>query len=253
MTDSVNTPIDEWGFTFVGDEFGADETHVWRASLDQPANMIARLAPLLSQDEYRRAERFHRPIDRQRFIAGRGILRKIISAYLALAPDEVRFAYNKYGKPSISDDQNRGALSFNLSHSNSMALYAVTRGRRVGVDVEYMREDFATLEIAERFFSKDEFEALKSAPIDQKTKAFFNCWSRKESYIKAIGMGVSYPLDGFTVSLAPDVAPTLLNVDADATEAARWKMYELDVAEGYAAALIVENPPVILSRFQWNE
>ena len=166
MTGSVNTPINEWGFTFVGDEFGADETHVWRASLDQPANMIARLAPLLSQDEYRRAERFHRPIDRQRFIAGRGILRKIISAYLALAPDEVRFAYNKYGKPSISDDQNRGALSFNLSHSNSMALYAVTRGRRVGVDVEYMREDFATLEIAERFFSKDEFEALKAAPIE---------------------------------------------------------------------------------------
>jgi 4'-phosphopantetheinyl transferase len=180
-------------------------------------------------------------------------LRKIISAYLALAPEEVRFDYNKYGKPSISEDQNRGALSFNLSHSNSMALYAVARGRRVGVDVEYMREDFATLEIAERFFSKGEIDALKAAPIDQRTKAFFNCWSRKESYIKAIGMGVSYPLDGFTVSLAPDVAPTLLNVDADATEAARWKMYELDVAEGYAAALIVENPPVILSRFQWNE
>jgi|RhiMetdeSRZDD1v2_1073273.scaffolds.fasta_scaffold143315_3 4'-phosphopantetheinyl transferase len=253
MTGSVNTPIDEWDFTFAGGELGADEAHVWSASLDQPADMISRLAPLLSQDEYRRAERFHFPADRRRFIAGRGILRKIISAYLALAPDEVRFDYNKYGKPSIPDDQNPGALSFNLSHSNSMALYAVARGRRVGVDVEYMREDFATLEIAERFFSKDEFEALKAEPIDQRTKAFFNCWSRKESFIKAIGMGVSYPLDGFTVSLAPDAAPTLLKVHADATEAARWKMYELDVADGYAAALIVENPPVSLRRFHWNE
>jgi 4'-phosphopantetheinyl transferase len=253
MTGSGNTPIDEWGLTFDGDELGADEAHVWRTSLDQPADKIARLAPLLSQDEYRRAERFYRPADRRHFIAGRGILRKIISAYLALAPDEVRFDYNKYGKPSISEDQNRGALSFNLSHSNGMAMCAVARGRRIGVDVEYMREDFATLEIAERFFSKDEFEALKAEPIDQRTKAFFNCWSRKESYIKAIGMGVSYPLDGFTVSLAPDAAPTLLKVDADAAEAARWKMYELDVAEGYAAALIVENPPVTLRRFQWNE
>ena len=140
MTGSVNMPIDEWSLTFVGDELGADEAHVWRASLDQPADMIASLAPLLSQDEYRRAERFHRPIDRRRFIAGRGILRKIISAYLALAPDEVRFAYNKYGKPSISDDQNRGALSFNLSHSNSMALYAVARGRRVVVIMAHSRQ-----------------------------------------------------------------------------------------------------------------
>jgi len=88
---------------------------------------------------------------------------------------------------------------------------------------------------------------------DQRTNAFFNCWPRKESYIKAIGIGVSYPLEGFTVSLTPEAAPALLKVDADATEAARWNMYELDAGEGYAAALIVENPPVSLRRFQWDE
>jgi 4'-phosphopantetheinyl transferase len=253
MIDTAHTPSDKWSLTFVGEELAADDAHVWRVSLDQPADMIAKLAPLLTRDERHKAERFHRPTDRRWFIAGRGILRKIISAYLALAPDEVRFVCNEYGKPFIADDQNRGALSFNLSHSNGMALYAVTRGRRVGIDVEYMREDFATLEVAAHFFSKDEFEALKATAIDRRTEAFFNCWSRKESYIKAIGMGVSYPLDGFTVSLTPDASPALLKVDADATEAARWKIYELDVAEGYAAALIVENPPVSLSQFQWNE
>ncbi len=252
MIDTVHAPINEWEHAPVNNELGEGEAHVWRASLDQPADMISRLMPLLSQDEYQRAERFHRPSDRRRFIAGRGILRKIISAYLALAPAEAQFTYNEYGKPFISGNQNRGALSFNLSHSNGMALYAVARGRRIGIDVEHMREDFATLEVARRFFSKDEFEALKAAPTDQRTRAFFNCWSRKESYIKAIGMGVSYPLDGFAVSLTPDVAPALLKVDADATEAVRWKMYELDLAEGYAAALIVENPPVSLRRFQWN-
>ncbi len=253
MIGTDHAPIDEWGLAPVNNELDADDVHVWRASLDRPADVIAKLASLLSSDECQRAERFHRPTDRRRFIAGRGILRKIISTYLALAPDEVRFEYNEYGKPFVSARQNRDALSFNLSHSNGMALYVVARGRRVGVDVEYMREDFATIEVAERFFSKEEFEALKAAPVDRRTEAFFNCWSRKESYIKAIGMGVSYPLDRFTVSLAPNAAPELLKVNAYATEAARWKMYELDVAEGYAAALIVENPPVSLRRFQWDE
>jgi 4'-phosphopantetheinyl transferase len=253
VTDTAHKPIDKWGRPFAGEELGADDAHVWRASLDQPADMIAKLAPLLSQEEYQRAQRFHRPADRLRFIAGRGILRKIISAYLSLAPDVIQFVYNQYGKPFISAAQNHGALAFNLSHSNGMALYAVARRRRVGIDVEYMREDFATLEVAEQFFSKDEFEALKAAPSDKRTKAFFDCWSRKESYIKAIGMGVSYPLDGFAVSLTPDVAPALLKVDADAAEAARWNMSELDAGDGYAAALIVENPPVALSQFQWDE
>src|SRR4029434_1524067 len=130
MIDTVHEPINEWEPATVNNELGEGEAHVWRASLDQPADMIAKFAPLLSHDEYQRAERFHRPSDRRRFIAGRGILRKIISAYLTLAPAKVRFVYNEYGKPFVSDDQNRGALGFNLSHSNGMALYAVTRGRR---------------------------------------------------------------------------------------------------------------------------
>src|SRR5215475_11314406 len=147
MIDADHTQIDKLSLTFVGVELGADDAHVWRASLDQPVDVIAKLAPLLSEDEYQRAERFHRPADRRRFIAGRGILRKIISAYLALAPDEVRFVYSKYGKPFISEDQNCGALSFNLSHSSGMALYAVAVGRRVGIDIEYVRDDFAALEV----------------------------------------------------------------------------------------------------------
>lgn len=209
--DTVHEPVNEWEPAPVKNELGEGEAHVWRASLDQPVDTLARLARLLSKDEYQRAERFHRPADRWRFIVGRGILRKIISSYLPHAPDETQFTYNEYGKPFISADQNHGALSFNLSHSNGIALYAVTRGRHVGIDIEYMREDFATLEVAEGFFSKEEFETLKAAPIDQRAKTFFNCWTRKESYIKAIGVGVSYPLEGFTVSLAPDAAPALPN------------------------------------------
>ena len=253
MIDIANPPIDEWGLTSVGDELGADEAHVWRAALDQPANVIAKLAPLLSEDEYQRAMRYYRPVDRDRFIVGRGILRKIISAYLALPPGQLQFTYNEYGKPAVSDDQNDRALNFNLSHSAELILYAVTIGRVVGIDIEYIREDFATLEIAEHFFSKDEVAVLKSLPTDQRTIGFFNCWSRKEAFIKAKGMGVSYPLDRFTVSLAPDGPPALLKVDDDNREVARWKMFELKPGVGYAAALIAAEPPITLKQRHWNE
>jgi 4'-phosphopantetheinyl transferase len=253
MIDAAHTPIDEWGLTSVGDELGANEAHVWRASLDQPADMIAKLAPFLSQDEYQRAMRRYRPVDRDRFIVGRGILRKIISAYLALQPGQLRFTYNEYGRPAVSDDQNDCALNFNLAHSAELVLYAVTRGRVVGIDIEYIHDDFATLEIAEHFFSKDEVAALKSLPADQRTIGFFNCWSRKEAFIKAKGMGVSYPLDRFTVSLAPGEPPALLKVDDDKREVARWKMYELKPGADYAAALIAAGTPMTLKQRHWVE
>lgn len=248
-----NAVADNWNHSSGAIELGADEAHVWRASLDQGAKVIANLAALLSQDEYRRALKYHRPIDRDRFIAGRGILRKIISAYLALSPGELQFTYNEYGKPAVSDDQNDCALNFNLSHSAELALYAITRRRVVGIDIEYIREDFATLEIAEHFFSKDEVTALKSLPTDQRAMGFFNCWSRKEAFIKAKGMGASYPLDRFTVSLAPGSPPALLKVDDDEREARRWRVYELKPGTGYAAALIAAEPPVTLKQRQWSE
>jgi len=243
---------DAWRPSSGGIDLDTDEAHIWRASLNQGAETIESMAALLSPDERQRAVRYHRPVDRDRFIAGRGILRKIISAYLALPPDQLRFTYNEYGKPAVSDEQNDRALNFNLSHSAELALYAFTRGRGVGIDIEYIREDFATLEIAERFFSKDEVTALKSLPTDQRTMGFFNCWSRKEAFIKAKGMGVSYPLDRFTVSLVPGEPPALLKVDDDEREVARWRMYELKPGDGYVAAMIATAPPVMLKQRHWS-
>lgn len=226
--------------------------HVWKGDLDLSTDLVAKLYRLLSKEECEKANKFYRVKDRNRFIIGRGTLRNILSAYLSLSPSELQFSYNKYGKPSILTSQNQNNLSFNLSHSNDRALFAITRSRRIGVDIEYIREDFASLDIAERFFSKSEVEVLKSLPVEQRVNAFFNCWSRKEAYIKAIGMGVSFPLDKFTVSLQPDVEPALLKVDANENEAVQWKMYKLNIGEHYAAALIVENLPVDLSSFEWT-
>jgi len=248
-----NSAADEWNYSSNGIDLSTDELHVWRASLDQDRATIFKLLALLALDERQRAEKYFKSIDRDRFIITRGVLRKILSTYLHIAPYELRFIYNEYGKPSLSADQNSCALSFNLSHSNSLALYAITCGRCVGIDIEYIREDFATLEIAEHYFSKDEVAALKSLPMDQRTIGFFNCWSRKEAFIKAKGMGLSYPLDRFTVSLAPGEPPALLKVDEDEQEVGRWKMYELKPGTGYAAAMITTGLPVTLKQRNWSE
>jgi 4'-phosphopantetheinyl transferase len=244
---------DNWRRPLNRIELGKDEVHIWRASLTQDPATLSELSALLAPDERRRGERYYRPVDRDRFIVARGVLRKIISIYLPISPGALQFTYNEYGKPDIADHQNDRNLNFNLSHSNNLVLYAFRLDGGLGIDIEYMREDFVTLEIAEHFFAKDEVDALRSLPVDQRVRAFFNCWSRKESYIKALGMGVSFPLDRFAVSLAPGDAPALLKVEDDDREPDRWRMYELLPGDGYAAAVIVEKPLAILRQFDWGD
>ncbi|MBO0798881.1 MAG: 4'-phosphopantetheinyl transferase superfamily protein, partial [Blastocatellia bacterium] len=231
---------------------GSDEAHVWRVSLKQRSATVSQLSSLLAPDERERADRYHRAVDRDRFTVARAVLRKIIALYLPVSAGAVKFTYNKYGKPDISDDQNECNLRFNLSHSNELALCAFTRARAIGIDIEYIREDFATLEIAEHFFAKAEVKALASLPEKQRVRAFFNCWSRKEAYIKALGLGISFPLDRFAVSLGPDAKAALLKVEDDDHEPERWMMYELLPEDGYAAALIVEMPPITLKQWDWD-
>jgi len=244
-------PAENWQCHPEKIELDKDEAHVWRAFLNQDQATISELSAILAPDERRRAERYYRAVDRERFIVARGVLRKIISIYLGVSPGDLEFSYNQYGKPQISAEQNSRNLNFNLSHSHEMALYALTIGRDVGIDIEYIREDFATLEIAEHFFAKAEVNALAALPAEERVKAFFNCWSRKESYIKALGLGISFPLDRFTVSIATGV-PGLLKVEDDDHEPERWTMYELSPGEGYAAAMIIEKPQVILRHCHWD-
>jgi len=157
----------------------------------------------LVPDERQRAERFRFERDRRRFIVAHGVLRDILGRYLKCSPAQVSFSYNQYGKPALAQESEAIGLRFNMSHSHEVALYALTRAREVGVDVELLREDFASLEIAERFFSRSEVALLNSLAPELRTDGFFNCWTRKEAYIKALGEGLSHPLDRFAVSLAP--------------------------------------------------
>jgi 4'-phosphopantetheinyl transferase len=218
-----------------------DEVHVWRAALDLEPSQVQNLQQILSPDEKARAERFYFPKDRKHFRVARGLLRTILGRYLDMGPGRLRFSYSTYGKPALIPlPGQKYTLSFNMSHSHGLALYGFTRHRRIGIDLEYIRTNFACEEIAERFFSPHEQAVLRTLPAEMKYEAFFTCWTRKEAYIKARGEGLSFPLDQFDVSLTPGKPAKLLNVVEDPLEAARWSLQALTPGPGYVAALAVE-------------
>jgi 4'-phosphopantetheinyl transferase len=209
------------------------EVHMWRIELEQPAIVLEKFWSTLEADELERASRFHFDKHRNSFVVARGFLRDVLSRYLESKPETLRFSYGDYGKPAID-----GRLHFNMSHSHRVGLLAITEDRQIGVDVEHIRADFATEDIARRFFSHSEVESFNSLPRDKQVAAFFRCWARKEAFIKATGRGLSQPLDEFDVTLAPGEAAALLRVDED--DASRWSMSDIDVGGDYAAALVVE-------------
>ena len=232
---------------------GDTEVHIWRACLEQEAETVQALSSMLAPDERSRADKFYFQKDRAHFIVARGVLRMLLARYLDIAPEQIRFTYNQYGKPALHDNDAASGLRFNVAHAHGVALYALTRGREVGLDIEFIREDFASLEIAARFFSAREVTMLGTLPAELRTHAFFNCWTRKEAYIKALGTGLAQPLDKFTVSLRPDEPAALLSTDDDAQEAARWSLVALPVATGYVAALAVEGCAPVVHYWQWLE
>lgn len=212
------------------------EVHVWRLALDQPESVLAEFRETLEADELERAGRFHFDRHRNHFIAGRGGLRNVLARYLAVKPEELRFSYGTYGKPALVGE----LLRFNVSHSHDVALVAVAADRDVGVDVEHIRADFATEDIARRFFSRLEVAAFNALPTGEQVAAFFRCWTRKEAYIKAIGRGLSEPLDAFDVTLVPGEAAALLR--ATGQDVSRWSMFDIDAGPDYAGALLAEAP-----------
>ena len=230
----------------------SNTVHVWRASLEVSVFCLQALKDTLAADECARAERFYFQEHRERFIAGRGLLRNILSRYLSREPGQLRFSYNSYGKPALIEETGVGGLSFNLSHSHAMALYAVTRGREIGIDIERFRPDVEAERLAERFFSPREAAVLRTLPEQLRKEGFFNCWTRKEAYIKAEGEGMAIPLSSFDVSLTPGEPAALLRSQKDPQEASRWSMQALDPEPGYAAALAVKGHDWELKCWQWS-
>jgi 4'-phosphopantetheinyl transferase len=213
-----------------------DSVHVWLIELAQPIPLINELEALLAVEERERAGRFHFLRDRHAFTVAKGATRQILAHYLNANPRALIFDRGSFGKPSLRS----GELRFNLSHSGEFALLAVAKECEVGVDIEEVREIKEMAMLAERNFSPGESKKLR-AVLDSAMRgaAFFNCWTRKEAFIKALGAGLSHPLDTFEVTFLPHEKVELRLDEADSH---RWMLRALHVAHRYAAALVVELP-----------
>jgi len=224
---------------------GENDIQVWRACTRSGADLNY-LRGLLSGDEICRAERFRFAKDRDQFVTSRGLLRILLGSYTGAAPRDIRFEYSAHGKPSPAPDFEDQRVGFNVAHSGEWVVLAFTFGRRIGIDIEKIRHDFDTGQIAERFFSVAERECLRQLPMEQRCDAFFRCWTRKEAFVKATGDGLSLPLSQFDVAFAPGEPAGLMATRPIAAEARHWFMEDLSIHADYAGALVAELRPAEL-------
>lgn len=230
-----------------------DEVHVWTASRDAADDVVGSMRALLDDAERARADRFTFDHDKTRFAMSRGLLRTILGRYLGLPPESLAFVSNPHGKPSLAPIHDESLIRFNLAHSGTFVVFAITRGRDVGVDIERIRPEFGGQAIAERFFAPGEVEALRAVPEPSRLLAFFHGWTRKEAYIKAKGKGLALPLDQFEVAIDPAQPAALLATRPDPDEAARWSLVAIEADPGHVAAVCVEGHGWTLRQARWTE
>jgi 4'-phosphopantetheinyl transferase len=241
----VNSPLD-WPACKLRETLDPDEVHLWAWSLDPAAVDLSAYEALLDSAELQRMHAFYFAPDRARYALAHANLRKILGAYLKLPPESLRFYANRFGKPELTEDGPSPALAFNLSHSKSVALLAVSRGGPVGVDVEDVKP--IEPEVAAAHFSASELADLGALQGDAWLVGFYRCWTRKEAVLKAEGVGLQLALDGFDVSLSPDAPPELLRTRVHFSYP--WKLYDVSPAAGSIGALAIAQSQARLARFR---
>jgi 4'-phosphopantetheinyl transferase len=218
--------------------------------LDRDPDHVDAAMEVLSDDERERAYRFVFKLDRERFVIARGALRRLLGTRLEIPPGEIEFRYSPYGKPELPDGFSEDELQFNASHSEGVAVFAFARGRRIGVDIEAVRPLPDADEVAASCFSQDELAAYRRLEADGRQAGFFNCWTRKEAFVKAVGDGLSYPLGDFDVSLVPGEPARLLRVGELPGDDCGWELNDIDGLAGFAGAVVIETSTnqVVLQR-----
>lgn len=213
-----------------------EQSHIdiWYLRVEAPDAELNRFREFLSDDEKARAQRFRFEHLQRKFTICRGVLRLLLGRYLNVPPQAIAFQYTSTGKPKLAVDF---GIHFNVSHSGEVALFAFARDCELGVDVEQVRPLPEMLSIAERFFSAEEVTELVGTPDDERQRAFFRCWTRKEAYIKATGEGLSAPLDQFAVSFRDGEAARFLNLQGNTKAASEWILYDIPLADDYVGAL----------------
>jgi 4'-phosphopantetheinyl transferase len=214
------------------------EIHLWLAFYDEITEEHSAYRELLSAEEKEQESRFYFARDRRRYLITRALVRTVLSRYVPIDPKQWAFAANEYGRPEIVNAQGRDAcLLFNISHTHSLIILGVTKGRALGLDVENFREHAAPIDIADRYFAPQEVAALAAVPVEQQQYRFFEYWTFKESYIKARGMGLSLPLDKFSFHYPDDHAVEFAIHPELADDPSRWQFWQFRPRPEYLAAV----------------
>ena len=206
---------------------------------------------MLSEDEHRRAERFRAGSLRNRYIAGRGTLRMLLAQYLRIDPASFSLNYQAHGKPKLGPPWNACGVEFNVSHSQELAVYAFTRGREIGVDVECIRPMPNAAELLERFFSPEEVQQWQQMPGERQLRTFFLGWTRKEAWLKAVGSGLSFPLNQFCVTL--DDPARVLSIRGNTDEATQWWLESCEPCDGYVATVAMRGQAGAVRKWRFGQ
>lgn len=226
------------------------ELHLWCVDRQHLLAAADLLAECLSPEERDRSQRFVRGIDRQRFTVTHAAVRTILGHYLGIPPGQVEMTIRPGGKPELAPLPHLPPLRYNLSHSEGLAMVAVAINREVGVDVEYVRPFRDIESIVERYFAPGERATWQALPDHERVAAFFRCWTRKEAYLKARGIGLSAGLDQVEVSCAPNEPARLLWGEGPGDLGVQWQMYDVSPGRDYMAACVAEQGIDRLSLYQ---
>ena len=232
-------------------DLAAGEVHIWAGSLDGQGTRLEELAQWLDAEESAQAERFAFEELRTRFIARRGLLRIILDAYSSVAGEKLTFCRGEFGKPELIPSQNSRNLHFSVSHSQGMALFALSRGSAVGIDLEAVRPLSDLDSMIERCLSSKEKSELIHLPFEQRQSGFFKLWTCKEAIVKASGEGLSRPLESIELSFSAGFSPAPAANEGELATSAPWFVRSFSPWPGYFAAIASSSDPARISFFQF--
>ena len=217
-----------------------NEIQLWWFNLDQTKGIVDEYYSLLNQGEKKIIRKFKTRSLRDRFTVSRGVLKSLISNYLHIDPAEVEFALNSHGKPLLSPKQNKINLKFNISHSNKRGIYAFTKDKNVGVDIEAIQE-YADLEdVAELCMSDYEKCWFFKLPKAARCSTFYKVWTVKEAFVKAIGAGLYFPLKNVEVKIDKNYEPDFHAIRGISDFSRKWNIFPFNTVPNYAASLVTE-------------
>lgn len=213
-----------------------NEIHIWAADLDQWNLSCLEAVQELPETEAKKAGRFRFEIHRTRYIKGHYLLRALLGMYLGTDFYDREFHVNKHGKPALKNTKTEDTILFNISNSENIYVCAFSQNRDIGIDIEKNHDLPEMDQIMERFFSPDEKKIFRSFSQDAKKTSFFKYWARKEALLKAMGVGLSMPLDEVKVLCANNDGSRVFTKH-NGTE---WILDDIDILDGFASALARE-------------